>query len=184
MTLSNPELEGSRLPHRFAENIGAASSGAQDGELVTVRVDAGGNPATYQWDASGSTWRRVGHVATLVGSASSDGLSTTTSSSFSTKATLAVTGLEAGSYALRWYAELAQSSALSSTEMRVTRQTGALASILALPRTVVPTYEGEGGQAIFNLAAGDHTFRIAWRSVAGTGTASIRRARLSLERMS
>lgn len=114
--------------------------------------------------------------------ARSDGVSSTTSSTFQLKLNLNVTGIAAGTYILHYTFVSAGSAASTEIEMRVRRDdTTDSLIITSTPGTEVENVDG--GLDFFTLTDGTHDFDIEFRLAGGSGTASIEQARLALQRI-
>jgi len=112
---------------------------------------------------------------------SSDGLSETTSSVWQTKVTLVTPSLGASvTCRIRWYCELSNTGSGTETEVRIILDSS---TVLGEATNGVTWMEGEAGFCCGQPGSGSHTFELQYRRSAGLGSARIRRARMSYNRV-
>lgn len=136
----------------------------------------------------GVTWLALGSLAdTEKYNGESDGSSSTTSTTLQTKLDVTET-LKGGDYRISWYCEVQADSIAEFVRINAIIDPGdpgeEVIGWFDQPITVGTTSDlPSGGFAVRTLAAGSHTFRIAWATIGGGYSAFIRRARLFIERI-
>ena len=115
--------------------------------------------------------------------ASSEGVSTSTSTTFVAKATLVLTNIEAGTYYTVFYIEATTSAANKDYELQLTVDTVSWADSRDRV-TIAGQYRPFGGFVLVDLAAGNHTVVLQFRILAANPqpSVSVRRGRIGFWR--